>query len=168
MMNRILSLVLLALALATAPAQAQSGRRISVSFNQTEMVDVLRTFAEFSGQSIIMGAGVGGRVTAEVRNQPWDVAMRAIVESHGLGVREVGGGMIRVDAAARLASLEQQTPLVTRAIRLNYVPAEGLAATLQPLISDRGSLVANKEANVIIVTDTEDVVARIVQIIGHP
>jgi len=57
-------------------------------FENTEIQDVLATFAEFSGKSIIPGAGVTGTVNADVRNQPWDVALDAILtaaESRGLG-----------------------------------------------------------------------------------
>ena len=132
-MIRILTLLLLATGLA-APAHAQT-RRITASFQNVEMRDVVRAFAEFSGSSIVVGPDVGGVVTAEVRNQPWDVALRAIVEAYGFGVQEIGGGLLRIDSAVRIAGQRPDAPLVSRAIRLNYVPAESIAAALEHVLT---------------------------------
>lgn len=163
---RLFTALVFALVLA-APAHAQA-RRISVSFQEVEMRDVVRTFAEFSGSSIVMGAGVRGTVTAEVRNQPWDVALGAILQAYGLGIQQIGGGLLRIDSAARIAGQVPDAPLVSRAIRLNYVPAEEMATVLKQVLSDRGSIAVLASANAIVVTDTEEAVARVIQLIGHP
>lgn len=172
---RILVLAAAALALAAAPVQAQTNacraagpRCITVTFNDTQLSDVVATFAEVSGTSVVLGEGVGGRVTAEIRNQPWDVALRAILQAHGLSTREIAPGLLRVDPIARLAALEQGEPLVTRVFRLRYVPAESLAATLESVKSERGRIAVNEEANALVVTDTEAVMATIERLIGHP
>jgi type IV pilus assembly protein PilQ len=168
-MVRILALLVLAISLAAAPAHAQAGaRRITASFQDVEMRDVVRAFAEFSGSSIVVGPDVAGVVTAEVRNQPWDVALRAIVEAYGFGVQEIAGGLLRIDSAVRIAGQRPDAPLVSRAIRLNYVPAESIAAALAHVLSERGSISVLASANAIVVTDTEEGIARVVQLIGHP
>lgn len=166
-MIRILTLLVLAISVAAAPAHAQTSR-ITASFQNVEMRDVVRAFAEFSGSSIVVGADVAGVVTAEVRNQPWDVALRAIVEAYGFGVQEVGGGLLRIDSAVRIAGQRPDAPLVSRAIRLNYVPAESIAAALEHVLTERGSISVLASANAVVVTDTEEAVARVVQLIGHP
>ncbi|HEY0024312.1 MAG TPA: secretin N-terminal domain-containing protein [Longimicrobium sp.] len=168
-MIRILTLLVLAISLAAAPAHAQTGgRRITASFQNVEMRDVVRAFAEFSGTSIVVGPDVAGVVTAEVRNQLWDVALRAIVEAYGFGVQEVGGGLLRIDSAVRISGQRPDAPLVSRAIRLNYVPAESIAAALGHVLTERGSISVLASANAVVVTDTEEAVARVVQLIGHP
>lgn len=166
-MQRLVLLLALALALAADPASAQA-RRISVSFQEVEMRDVVRAFAEFSGSSIVVGPDVAGTVTAEVRNQPWDVALRAILEAYGYGIQHVGGGLLRIDSAAKLAGQPPDAPLVSRAIRLNYVPAESIASALEHVLTERGSISVVAAVNAIVVTDTEEAVARVVQLIGHP
>lgn len=173
-MYRILTIAA-ALVLAAVPVQAQTSacraggpRCITVTFNETQVSDVAATFAEFSGVSIVLGEGVGGRVTAEIRNQPWDVALRAILQAHGLAARELAPGLLRVDPMARLAAQEQVEPLVTRVFRLRYVPATSLATTLEAVKSDRGRIAVNEEANALVVTDTEAVIATIERLIGHP
>jgi type IV pilus assembly protein PilQ len=168
-MKRVYTILAFALLLAAAPADGQSGaRRITASFQNVEMRDVVRAFAEFSGSSIVVGADVAGTVTAEVRNQPWDVALRAILQAYGYDVREIGGGLLRIDSAARLAGQQADAPLVTRAITLNYVPAESIAAVLKQVLTERGRISVLASANAIVVTDTEEAVARVVQLIGHP
>src|SRR5207244_10267584 len=51
---------------------------ITVTFQDTDIRDVIASFAAFSGRTIVVGKDVTGTITAEVKNQPWDVALRAI------------------------------------------------------------------------------------------
>ena len=162
----------LALAAAPAPAQtsacrAGSARCITVTFTDTQLTDVVATFAEFSGTSVVLGEGVGGRVTAEIRNQPWDVALRAILQAHGLTAREVAPGLLRVDPLERIAALKTVEPFVTRVFRLRYVPAASVAASLAGVKSERGTIAVNEETNALVVTDTPAVIAAMERIIGH-
>jgi type IV pilus assembly protein PilQ len=153
---------------APPPCPAGPTRCISVSFRDAEIQDVIASFAEFSGYSIVLGAGIGGTVTAEIRNQPWDVAMQAILQAQGLEGREAQTGLIRVDAAERLREREVQEALVTRAFRINYVPVQELAASLAPLVSERGSISTNPSTNMLIVTDTPSSLSRIAALVGQP
>ncbi|MEJ2503805.1 MAG: AMIN domain-containing protein, partial [Gemmatimonadota bacterium] len=70
---------------------------ITVEFREVPIVDVLNTFADFSGRSIVPGMGVSNQViTAAIRGQPWDEAMRAILEAQGLVANELASGIIMV------------------------------------------------------------------------
>lgn len=145
-----------------APAQqVPQARRITVSFENTEMRDVLATFGEFSGRSIIAGTDVSNVVVDGVSftNQPWDVALRTLLQAYGLAAEELAGGIIRVDRIEALASRAAAEPLSTQAFRINYVPAGSLAGTFEQLKSERGSIVADTSTNTLIVTD----VARVVR-----
>jgi type IV pilus assembly protein PilQ len=145
-------------------AQQQSqARRITVSFENTEMRDVLSTFAEFSGRSIIAGTDVSTIVVDGVTftNQPWDIALRTLLQAYGLAAEELQGGIIRVDQVERLAARAQAEPLVTQAIRVNYVPAGDLANTFKSMMSTRGNIVADTSTNTLIVTEVDRVVRDI-------
>ncbi|HEX8395204.1 MAG TPA: secretin N-terminal domain-containing protein [Longimicrobium sp.] len=151
-----------------APQQQPSqARRITVSFQNSEMRDVLATFAEFSGRSIIAGTDVSGIVVDGVSftSQPWDVALRTLLQAYGLAAEELEGGLIRVDAIARLAERAAAEPVVTRPFRVNYVPAGDLATTFTKLITDRGSIVADTSTNTLVVTDVERVVRDVEQLL---
>ena len=143
--------------------QVSQARRITVSFENTEMRDVLATFAEFSGRSIIAGIDVSTIVVDGVTftNQPWDVALRTLLQAYGLAAEELAGGIIRVDQVERLAARAQAEPLVTTAIRVNYVPAGDLARTFSSMMSDRGNIVADTSTNTLIVTEVDRVVRDI-------
>lgn len=176
-MIRILTLTAAALALSAAPVDAQtegsacvaSGPRcITVSFQETEMREVAAVFAEFSGHSVVLAPDVAGQVTAEVRNQPWDVAFAAILEAHGYAARQIAPGMLRVDPLERLARDAVQAPLVTRVFRINYVPAADVARALEGVVSERGHVAVSEATNALVVTDTEEVIATMARIIGHP
>lgn len=153
----------------TAESACRAGgpRCITVSFNETEMREVASVFAEFSGHSVVLGAGVEGQVTAEVRNQPWDVAFRAILEAHGYAARQIAPGLLRVDPLEKVAQYAEQAPLVTRVFRINYVPAADLAKVLESVKSERGRIAVSEATNAIVVTDTEPVIATMAQLIGH-
>jgi type IV pilus assembly protein PilQ len=151
------------------PQQTSQARRITVSFENTEMRDVLATFAEFSGRSIIAGTDVSSVVVDGVSftNQPWDVALRTLLQAYGLAAEELSGGIIRVDRIEALASRAAAEPLVTQAFRINYVPAGGLAQTFDALKSERGSIVADTSTNTLIVTDVNRVVRDVESLIGQ-
>jgi len=173
-MIRILTIAAAALLMAAEPAQAQASpcraggpRCITVTFNETELRDVTATFVEFTGTSIVLGEGVGGRVTADIRNQPWDVALRAILEANGLGTRQVAPGLLRVEPLVRIAAQAAMEPLVTRVFRLRYATAASLAPTLESVKSERGRIAISEEANALVITDTEASIAAMERLIGH-
>ncbi|MGD2153973.1 MAG: AMIN domain-containing protein, partial [Gemmatimonadales bacterium] len=106
--------------------------RITVTFENTDIRDVLNNFADFTGKSFVPGAGVEGSVTANIRNQPWDLALRAILEAHGLTAVETSTGIIRVDQLQNLQDRQALIQLETQILKVNYAPVEEVAAALEP------------------------------------
>ena len=150
-------LVGLALALWVTPALAQavpSERQarpeqpgISVSWVESPITDVLLAFSTFSGKSRVQGRDVAGIVTAEINDQPWDSALRAILSAQGLVAVEDEYGIIRVSNLAALNALEAVQPIVTRIYRISVSRAAELQATIAPLLSPRGSISAAASTN---------------------
>lgn len=116
-----------------APAASQP--RITVTYQDADIRDVLAAFAAFSGRTIVVGKGVEGKVTAEVRDQPWDVAMRAILQSQGLDAAEANNGIITVDSYAAILDKQASEPLTTQLLTLNYARAATLVETAKGLLS---------------------------------
>lgn len=139
--------------------------RITVTFENTDIRDVLNTFADFTGKSFVPGAGVEGAITANIRNQPWDLALKAILEAQGLTAVETATGIIRVDQLQNLQERQQLIQLQTRIFKINYAPVQDLANALQPAISERGQVIANEATNSIIVTDLEENIEVAAQLI---
>ena len=118
---------------ASEPQQSQEPR-ISVDFQDTEIRDVITSFSVFSGRTIVVGKGVAGLVTASIKDQPWDVALRSILQSQGLNALEDATGIITVDSYANIADRAKVEPLFTHVISVNYAKAETMANTVKSLL----------------------------------
>jgi len=127
---------------------------ISVTFDNTPIANVLFTFAEYANRSIVPGAGVNAVISAEIRDQQWDVALEAILGSHGLVAREMETGIIRVDNLENLFQREVNEPVSTESYTINYATAEDLESAVQAFLTpERGRIATNASTNTLIVTD---------------
>src|SRR5687767_13107487 len=160
--------------------------RITVTYQDADIRDVVAAFAAFSGRTIVVGKEIKGTVTAEVRDQPWDVALRAILQSQGLAAVEDANGIIAVDSYENIASQQATEPLSTQILPVNYARAGSLVETVKSLLSRdcgrsaaggasrtpgaesgcviRGSVVADSGTNRLIITD---VPSRLGEISGY-
>jgi type IV pilus assembly protein PilQ len=132
------------------PSQA---RRISVTWTEAPINDVLLAFAAFSGTSIVPGSNVSGFVTADINDQPWDVALETILSGQGLIATENDYGIIRVDNITDLNDREAIEPIETRAHRISFATATELQAAVQPLLSARGQVTVGQGTNMLVVSD---------------
>jgi type IV pilus assembly protein PilQ len=146
-------------------AQDEFARRITVTFTATPIRDVLFTFAEFSNRSIVPGSEVTGSVTAEIRDQPWDIALQAILEAHNLAAQEQLSGIIRVDRLQDLGTREEVEPVVTRSFRISYANANELAGPVGSLSSERGQVQVSPSTNSLVVTDVPRVLEAVEELI---
>ncbi|HEU4721756.1 MAG TPA: AMIN domain-containing protein [Gemmatimonadaceae bacterium] len=102
--------------------------RITVTYQQADIRDVIAAFAAFSGRTIIPSSAIPTvRVDAEIKDQPWDVALQAILAAQNLAATEDRNGILIVDTQERIASRAQTEPLQTRVVRLNYQRATPIA-----------------------------------------
>lgn len=136
-----------------APQEMSQARRFSITFTNTPIQDVLLAFATFSGKSIVSGETVTGLVTADIRDQPWDVALRSILARHGLVAEEDEYGIISVDNIEDLNQRETIEPIETVAHRINYATAQELQQSIEPLLSERGSITVGLGTNTLVVSD---------------
>jgi len=137
--------------------------RITVTFDKSPIADVVAQFASYSGRSIILGKGITGEVTAEVKNQPWPAAFQAILSAQGLTAAELPGGIIRVDNPGVLAALDSTEPLANELVRINYASAGAMVKTVESILTKgRGRVVADSISNSLIITDTKSKLADVV------
>ena len=130
-----------------APVRAPLAR-ITVTYEDADVRDVLAAFAAFSGRTIVAGRDVKGEVTAEIKDQPWDVALKAILSAHGLAADEDASGIITVDSYQNILAKQASEPLVTQMVQVNYVTAGSLVPTIATLLSrDCGAAAAEGAAS---------------------
>jgi|GEM_PF-6077502 len=134
---------------------------INIRFRQTPIETVLAAFSARSQRSIIAGAGLDGiLVTADINNQPWAVALEAILSAQGLVARTLPSGIIQVEAKSTLAEAEKVDQLETRLFPLNFAAPDSILPSVKSLSSKRGSVVADKGANAIVASDIPSVLDR--------
>lgn len=173
-------------------SQAQQSQQppITVTFQDTDIRDVIASFAAFSGRTIVVGKDVTGSVTAEVKNQPWDVALRAILQGQGLAASEDPvSGIITVDSYANILNRQASEPLQTQLISINYARATALVPTVQQLLQKdcpqiptsnnvpqansrqgcvaRGLVAADSTTNTLIITETASRLADVLQYVRN-
>jgi type IV pilus assembly protein PilQ len=172
-------------------SQAQQSQQplINVTFQDTDIRDVIASFAGFSGRTIVVGKDVVGTVTAEVRNQPWDVALRAILSGQGLAASEDAlSGIITVDSYNNILNRQASEPLQTQLVSINYARASALVPTIQSLLQKdcpqvpssgnvvnngrancvaRGLVAADSTTNTLIITETSSRLADVLQYVRN-
>ncbi|MEP7347542.1 MAG: AMIN domain-containing protein [Gemmatimonadaceae bacterium] len=109
--------------------------RITVTYQDAEIRDVLAAFAAFSGRTIVVGKDVKGTVTAEIKDQPWDVALKSILEAQGLAANEEASGIISIDSYDNILKKQASEPLTTQMVSINYVSAAGMVGIVKGLLS---------------------------------
>ncbi len=139
-----------------ADALQSQAPRITVQWDDADIQDVVAGFAAFSGRTIVVGKGITGKVTAEVKNQPWDLAFRAVLESQGLAVQTQPGGILVVVDKKDLARADSTVPVETRLVRVNYAQASALVPAVASIVTkSRGSVVADSVNNALVITDVQ-------------
>jgi type IV pilus assembly protein PilQ len=150
--------------LVRAPVQRQEPR-ITVSWDNATIQEVIAGFQAISGRSIILGKSIDVRVTAEIRDKPWPDAFKAILGAYGLSVQEVEGGILRVDAPETLAAIDSLEPRETAVVKVNYASAGDLVGTVTGVVSKRGAVVADTNSNSLIITESRGAIPALVDFV---
>lgn len=145
-----------------------SGGLISLNFQDIKVRAVLELLAQFTGLNIITSDTVTGSVTLHLDNVPWDQALDIILQSQGLGKKQVGNVLL-IAPVAELAAHEEAAlkaiqeiqdlaPLQSELIQINYGKAADIANLLKgqgsTLLSSRGNVSVDQRTNTIWVQDT--------------
>lgn len=152
---------------AVAAPQPQEMAPISVTFAETPIREVLFTFSEISGRSIVAGSTVEGNITAQIDDQPWDQALDAILQTNGFQARQLDNGIIRVDNITSLNEREEVEPVITRSYRINYATATEVAQAVQGILTTRGAVSASEGTNSVVVTDIQRVHDAAADLVSH-
>src|SRR3989441_190487 len=139
--------------------------RITVTWDNAEIMEVVAGFAAFSGRTIVVSKGVAGKVSAEIKNQPWDLAFNAVLESQGLAGVTLEGGIIQVVNKADLARADSTVPVSTVLVRVNYAKATSLVPAVKSILSKRGDVVADSTNNALVITETTTRVNQVEQFV---
>jgi len=141
-------------------AQSQAAR-ITVTWDNADLREVVAGFAAFSGRTIILSKDVKGNVSAEIKNQPWDLAFNAVLESQSLAASVLDGGIIQVIDKRDLARADSTVPVETRLVRVNYARASAMVPSVQSILTQRGKVVADSTSNALVITEISSRINRV-------
>ena len=161
------------------PAEPRyTGERLSLNFQDIATRAVLQLLADAGGVNMVVSDSVQSSVTLQLRDVPWDQVLDIVLTTKGLDMRR-DGNVIIVAPPGELAAREQaaldeqlqrqqQEPLHTRFVQINYAKAADLANLIlgdgrNPLISTRGSVTVDERTNTLLV---QDVAGRVADIEG--
>jgi type IV pilus assembly protein PilQ len=161
------------------------GEKLSLNFQNVDVRSVLNVIADFTDLNIITSDTVGGNLTLRLKDVPWDQALDIILQTRGLDMRKNGNVIwiaprdelatkekLELEAAQQISDLE---PLRSETFQLNYTKAADLTVLLRgglpvgggaagggtsnvPILSRRGSVVADARTNTLFV---QDIAARL-------
>lgn len=160
------------------------GKKITLDFQSVDIKAALLLLTEVVpglNLNIITSPEVKGTVAMRLKNVPWDQALDIILESQGLGRKQVGNVMMidlkknisekersELEAQQRIKQLE---PLRTEFIQINYAKASDIMNLLKAsdgknsFLSARGSVSIDVRTNHLIIQDTATRLADITRLI---
>ncbi len=167
------------------------GKRITLQFRETPIVDVFKLISEVSGFNIILSSGVNGNLTLSLVDVPWDQALDTILYVFQLGA-EKNGNILRIATVAQLTGERNQalqsklqesqnSPRITRIFPISYADPGQLVGMLGRFSSPAGSgpaaslnrdfIMVDQRTNSIIIQDTAasiDRMAKLIQLLDVP
>jgi type IV pilus assembly protein PilQ len=167
--------------------QGYQGEKVSLNFQNIPLRELLHVFADITNFNIVVSDSVTGNVSLRLNEVPWDQALDIVLKQKGLAMRKSGNviwiapgdelaAREKIDMDARQAMTDYE-PLRTESFQLNYQKVEALIPALlgaapkgitlppgvknKPILSERGSVMADQRTNKLFVTDTPTKLAQI-------
>lgn len=152
-----------------SPSLPIANAKISFYFQNVAVKTLLQVIAKNSGLNFIISDNVKGNTTLNLKDVTWRQALDIILQSQGLGYRQIGTALFisTNDDIAQLQSQEYTaevnkanlSPLTTAIINLKYSSATDIAKVLKSsdgsLLTPRGEVSTNNPTNTIIIRDVE-------------
>lgn len=146
---------------------------ISLDFQNADVRNLFRIFAEISGLNVILSPEVGGSVNIRMMDVPWNQAMEIILTNSALGRECFGNNIVRVatkvvlaaEASALVAEKNRAVAdrtterdsqdLVTEVVRINHADITELSTSLTALRSARqdGRITVDTRTSTLILND---------------
>jgi general secretion pathway protein D len=153
-----------------------------LNFDNADIETVIHAASEIVGFNYVIGPGVTGKkVTVQTsgRIPQEDVfgVLLAILEVHGVTAVRAGNlyKIVPIEGARERAvptivgaipdAARTGDEVVTQIIPIRFAPVNDLGTLLRPLISSKGTLIANRETGVLIITDSASNISRLLDII---
>jgi type IV pilus assembly protein PilQ len=146
-----------------------TGTRISLDFQDSDIVPIFRLLSDVSGYNIVVNPDVKGKLTMKLINVPWDQALDLILKSFSLG-KSVEGNIIRIaplsvfarESEERAKVMEAETkaePLETRFFSISYADVSVVEKAVKDskILTPRGSISVDKRTSSMTIKDAASI-----------
>ena len=151
---------------APAAQQRPQEERLTWSFVDQPILEVLAVFSELTGRSIVASPQTRTTIiNGEIKDQPWQTALQVLMAAHGMVVTEQEGGILLVEPTSVVQERLSQEPVQTRQIVINFMSADSLLEAVRSLMTSEGKVAVNPSANSLLITDVRSSIERIVPLV---
>lgn len=154
-----------------------TGKKISLDFQDADIVPIFRLLGDVSGYNIVVNPDVKGKVTLNLVNVPWDQALDIILRTFSLA-KIVDGNIIRIvpnsvvakelrDMTEAKKAASEAGELKTRIFAVNYAELSKLKESIDKakLLSSRGNISIDERGSSIIANDLDTNLDKIAALI---
>ena len=151
--------------------QAQDKQQVSLEFQDAPVTVILQALADYRQMNLIVAPGVRGNLTLRLENVPWPQALALTLRMGKLMMTREGSVMLvapEPDAQEKKQqreALAQRQPLHSLTLTLQNGDAAEIAESLNAqrgaLLSERGSVLADKRTNTLLLRDTAPILAQL-------
>ncbi len=111
-------------------ARSFSGRAVQLSFHETPLNLVLKAIEEESGNNFVYPQEVANiLISVNMRDVPWDEALKGVLETYGLAMVRVGQRLTRIDRLENMNSYLERLERV-KEYKMRLVPTKILVMRL--------------------------------------
>lgn len=150
-----------------------TGKKISLDFQDADIVPIFRLLADISGYNIVVDPNVKGKLTMKLINVPWDQTLDILLKTFNLG-KTVEGNIIRIAPLAVFAKEAEEKakakeaeakaePLETRIFPISYADVSVVEKSIKDskILSPRGNISVDKRTSSMVVKDVPSVFPQI-------
>jgi len=151
--------------------QAQDKQQVSLEFQDAPVTVILQALADYRQMNLIVAPGVSGNLTLRLENVPWPQALALTLRMGKLMMTREGSVMLGApepeaqEKKQQREALAQRQPLHSLTLTLQNGDAAEIAESLNAqrgaLLSERGSVLADKRTNTLLLRDTAPILAQL-------
>ncbi|MDD5434141.1 MAG: type IV pilus secretin PilQ [Nitrospira sp.] len=142
-----------------------TGKRVSLDFQDADIINVLRLLSEVSRLNMVIGENVKGKITIKMSEVPWDQALDVILKLKGLG-KIFEDNVLRIDTLSNIAQGQEDEvrakdamikaeDVETKIIPVNYAKAKDILDSVKKSLTPRGDVTVDERTNTLILKDVK-------------
>jgi len=153
-------------------AEAMAADMVKINFRDADILSVIESVAEITGESFVLDPRVKGKVTII---SPETIDKSLLYEAILSAIQVQGYQAVRDGAVTRVLPFNQsfnlagggQSELVTEILKVRFVQAATLIPVLKPLMSNGARVQAYNQSNYLVVSDIRSNVERLKMLLNE-